>query len=95
VVKRGGILHPALSQLLASSGHGDYLTIYDRGFPVPAQPERIDLALVDHIPTVLDVLRAVIAEFHVDRVLIAEGMTQISRQRVDALRILVDHTPWR
>lgn len=88
-VKRGGILHPALSQLLASTGHTDYFTVCDRGFPVPAGPERIDLALVDDLPTVLDVLRAVHAEFHIDRVLITQEMTDISPDRVEALQDLL------
>ncbi len=88
-VKRGGILHPALSHLLASTGHTDYFTVCDRGFPVPVGPERIDLALVDDLPTVLDVLRAVHAEFLIDRVLITREMTDISPDRVEALRDLL------
>ena len=69
-MKRGGILHPELSHLLASMGHTDYFTVCDRGFPVPEGPRRIDLALVDDMPTVVDVLRAVHAEWSIDRVLI-------------------------
>ena len=92
-MKRGGILHPALNHLLASSGHTDYFTICDRGFPVPAGPERIDLALVDDIPTVLDVLRAIIPEFQLDRVLIAHEMTEVSPRRVEELRSLLGDVP--
>jgi D-ribose pyranase len=88
-VKRGGILHPELSRILASSGHTDYLLISDRGFPVPAEPARIDLALVDDKPTVLDVLAAIDAEWSIDRVLITEEMELVSPQRVEALRDLL------
>ncbi len=49
--------------MLARTGHTDYFTICDRGFPVPETPERIDLALVEDLPTVLDILRAVMAEW--------------------------------
>ena len=45
------ILHPGLAHLLARTGHTDYFTVCDRGFPVPEAPERIDLALVDGIPS--------------------------------------------
>jgi D-ribose pyranase len=93
VAKKGGILNPALSHLLASTGHTDYFTICDRGYPVPSGPERIDLALVDGIPTVLDVLRAVAAEWHLDRVVIAVEMTEISPQRVDELRAILGDVP--
>jgi D-ribose pyranase len=92
-VKKGGILHPEICKLLAASGHTDYITICDRGFPVPEGPSRIDLALVDNIPTVLDVLRAVAAEWTLDRVIITQEMTEISPQHVEAIRAIVGDVP--
>lgn len=92
-MKKGGILHPEICKLLAASGHTDYITICDRGFPVPEGPSRIDLALVDNIPTVLDVLRAVAAEWTLDRVIIAQEMTEISPQHVAAIRAIVGDVP--
>ena len=92
-MKRSGIYHPAINHLLASSGHTDYFTICDRGFPVPSGPERIDLALVDGIPTVLDVVRAMLPEFRVDRVLIAEEALTVSAGFVTELRLLLDSVP--
>jgi D-ribose pyranase len=88
-VKKGGILHPELSHVLASSGHTDYLLITDRGFPVPDEPQRIDLALVDDKPTVLDVLAAIDAEWSIDRVVITEEMTIVSPKRVEELKSLL------
>ena len=93
-MKRGGILNPVLSHLLASTGHTDYFTVCDRGFPVPNGPERIDLALVDDIPTVLDVLTAVTAEWSLDRVLIAHEMVAISPDRVAEMRALLRDIPF-
>lgn len=92
-MRRGGILHPALGHLLSSTGHTDYFTVCDRGFPVPDGPERIDLALVDGVPTVLDVLRAVHAEWVIDRVLITEEMEQVSPERVEEIRAVVGDVP--
>jgi D-ribose pyranase len=92
-MRRGGILHPALGHLLSSTGHTDYFTVSDRGFPVPEGPERIDLALVDGIPTVLDVLRAVHAEWLIDRVLITEEMERVSPHRVAEIRAVVGKVP--
>ena len=92
-MKRGGILHPALNHLLASTGHTDHITVCDAGFPVPLGPERIDLALVANIPTVLDVLRAVHLEFHLDRLLITHEMAQVSPARVADLRALLPDIP--
>ncbi|HMA35955.1 MAG TPA: D-ribose pyranase [Chloroflexia bacterium] len=92
-MKKSGILHPGICQLLASTGHTDYITICDRGFPVPTGPPRIDVALVDGIPTVLDVLRAVAAEWAIDRIIIAAEMIAASPQHVAAIRALVGAIP--
>jgi len=92
-MKKGGIYHPAINHLLSSAGHTDYFTVCDRGFPVPVGPERIDLALTDDIPTVLDVVRAVQADFHIDRVLIANEAVTVSPARVDELRALLAPIP--
>ncbi len=88
-MKKSGILNPALCQLLARTGHTDYFTICDRGFPVPDGPERIDLSLVDDIPTVLDVLKAIAQEYQIDRIVIANEMQEVSPQRVEELKSIV------
>lgn len=92
-MKRQGILNPALSALLARTGHTDFFTITDRGFPVPDGPERIDLALIDGVPTVLDVLGAVHREWMIDRVLITHEMAQVSPDRVRELETLLGDVP--
>lgn len=90
---KAGILHPGLAHLLASTGHTDWFTVCDRGFPVPLGPERIDLSLVAGIPTVLDVLRAVHPGWAIDRVLIAEEMEAVSPGRVAEVRALLGGVP--
>ena len=88
-MKKSGILNPALCQLLARTGHTDYFTICDRGFPVPDGPERIDLSLVDDIPTVLDVLKAIVQEYQIDRIVITKEMQEVNPQRVEDLKSIV------
>ncbi len=92
-MKRTGILHPGLGHLLASCGHTDYITVCDGGFPVPIGPERVDLALVPGIPTVLDVVRAIHAEWSVDRVLIADEMAEVSLDFLRELRAVLGGVP--
>lgn len=60
---RNGILNPQVNSLLSRVRHTNTLVIADRGFPFWPQVETIDLTLVDDIPTVLDVLRALSANF--------------------------------
>ncbi|MBQ1281510.1 MAG: D-ribose pyranase, partial [Oscillospiraceae bacterium] len=45
-MKKSTLLNQPLSAVIASMGHTDTLTIGDCGLPIPAGPERIDLALV-------------------------------------------------
>lgn len=92
-MKRSGILNPAISHLLASCGHTDYFTVCDSGFPVPRGPERIDLTLLAGQPTVLDVLRAIHAEFSIDRVIIANEMEDVSPGLVKQLKDLLGSIP--
>jgi D-ribose pyranase len=93
-MRKGGILHPDLGHLLSSLGHTEYFTICDQGFPVPVGPPRIDLALVDNIPTVLDVVRAVDREWSIDRVIVASEMIEFSPDFFQQLRAALPNTPY-
>ncbi len=93
-MRRGGILHPELGYLLSSLGHTDYFTICDQGFPIPPGPPRIDLALVDNIPTVLEVVRAVHLEWSIDRVVIASEMIEFSHDFFLELRAALPDVPY-
>lgn len=85
-MRRAGILHPELNRILSETGHTDILTISDRGFPVPQHVERLDLALVNDIPTVLDVLSAIHDEFVIDRLVVTEEMIAASPERYKQLQ---------
>lgn len=67
-----GILNPHVLSLLARVRHTNTLVIADRGFPYWPQIETVDLSLVDDIPTVLDILRAIRPNFQIGRVWMAE-----------------------
>lgn len=58
-----GILNPRINDLLSRIRHTNTLVIADRGFPFWPQLETVDIALVDDIPTVLDVLQALRPNF--------------------------------
>jgi D-ribose pyranase len=67
-----GILNPNINSLLSRVRHTNTLVIADRGFPFWPQIETVDISLVDDIPRVLDVLRAIRANFTAGRVFMAE-----------------------
>lgn len=55
-----GILNPAILSLIARVRHTNMLVIADRGFPFWPQIETIDISLVDGLPTVNQVLEALL-----------------------------------
>lgn len=69
---RTGILNPHVLSLLARVRHTNLLVICDCGFPSWPAVETVDLALVRGIPTVADVLAAVLPNFIAGRAYVAE-----------------------
>lgn len=58
-----GILNPHINSLLSRVRHTNMLVIADRGFPFWPGIETVDISLVDDVPTVLQVLQAIRANF--------------------------------
>ena len=79
-----GILNPRLNDLLSRVRHTNTLVIADRGFPFWPQIETVDLSLVDGIPTVLQVLAAIRANFKVGRVWMAREFVKHNDKAVRA-----------
>ena len=60
---RTGILNPGINSLLSRVRHTNTLVIADRGFPFWPDIETIDISLVDDVPRVLDVVKAIRENF--------------------------------
>ena len=54
-----GILNPQILALLARVRHTNALVIADRGFPFWPQIETVDVSVIDDLPTVLQLIKAV------------------------------------
>jgi D-ribose pyranase len=91
---RTGILNPAINSLLSRVRHTNTLVIADRGFPYWPQLETVDISLVDDIPTVLDVLRAIRANFVVGQFYMAEEFRERNAAAViEALEAVIAGRP--
>lgn len=84
-MKKGRLLNAELSHVIAHLGHTDTLTIADAGLPIPAGPQRIDLALTPGTPDFMQVVNAVALEMQVESALIAEEIKQHNPQLHSAL----------
>jgi D-ribose pyranase len=93
-VLKTGILNPAIQSLLCRIRHTNTLVISDRGFPFWPQIETVDISLVDDIPRVLDVLKALSSNFAVARVFMAEEFLSVNQpETLAAFAIALDRMP--
>lgn len=92
-MKKTGILNQPISTVIAGLGHTDTLVIADAGLPIPDSTTRIDLALVEGIPSFEDTLRAILGEMQVERAIIAEEMSSASPDLHERLRALLGDVP--
>lgn len=92
-MKKIGVLNQPISSVIAGLGHMDTLVIADAGLPIPSETQRIDLALVEGIPTFLDTLRAVLREMEVERAIVAEEMLNVSPEVYEAIKRLLGDVP--
>ncbi len=89
MLKRG-ILNPQVLSLLARVRHTNTLVIADRGFPFWPGIETVDISLVDDIPTVRQVLAAVLGNFVIGGAFMAEEFNrengpEVRREYADLL----------
>jgi D-ribose pyranase len=84
-MKKLGILNSELSALISRLGHTDRIVICDAGLPIPDSVPRIDLAVVPGLPSFFDVLKAVLIEMQVERVIYAEEWHKVNPQAVQRL----------
>ena len=67
-----GILNPQINHLLSRVRHTNTLVIADRGFPFWPMIETVDISLIDNLPSVLDVLKAIRSNFVIGKAWMAE-----------------------
>jgi len=85
-----GILNPQINSLLSRVRHTNTLVIADRGFPFWSEIETVDISLVDDIPTVLNVLQAVTANFTIGKAwMAAEFKDRASASSLNAYALLL------
>ena len=79
-MKTNGILNNDLARLVARLGHGDMLVITDRGFPFPRheKTECIDVSVGRNLPKFVDVVKVVLEELEIEKVIIADETKDIS-----------------
>lgn len=70
-MKLGGILNPALLEAIAEIGHGDVIVLADAGLRIPEGKRAIHLEVTCGVPTMAQVVGAVLSEMVVEAALVA------------------------
>ncbi len=95
-MKKIGILNSGISRVIADMGHLDQLVIADAGLPIPMETEKIDLALTEGVPTLLQTLQAVLTELQVEEVIVAEEFqtaTPASKAMFEEIKRIIGDIP--
>ena len=94
-----GILNPEINSLLSRVRHTNTLVIADRGFPYWPMIETVDIALVDDVPTVLQVLMAIRPNFQIGKAWMAREFLKSNSDKIRRsfaralLGVIVRHEP--
>jgi D-ribose pyranase len=67
-----GILNPQINSLLSRVRHTNTVVIADRGFPFWPMIETVDISVVDDLPTVLQLLKAIRPNFQIGKAWMAQ-----------------------
>ncbi|OCH19021.1 MULTISPECIES: D-ribose pyranase [unclassified Aliivibrio] len=89
-MKKNTLLNADLSYVIATLGHTDEITICDAGLPIPTPSKRIDLALIQGIPTFIDTVKATLSEMQIEGVVLAEEFKTINPECHSELLALIE-----
>ncbi|MFC3800476.1 D-ribose pyranase [Cohnella sp. GCM10012308] len=70
-MKKTGILNSDLSSVVASMGHTDLIVVCDSGYPIPRNVVRIDLALRQGSPGIVETISEMARELEVEKITFA------------------------
>lgn len=91
-MKRGILLNSEISYVISKLGHTDTLTIGDCGLPVPEGVQRIDLAVMKGLPEFMPVLRVVLDEQEIEKVILAEEIKVVNPELLGEILKLLEET---
>lgn len=84
-MRKSGIINGKLMGILAGLAHTDRIVVSDAGFPIPDGPEVVDLTLVKGIPAFMDVMKAVLNEIVVEKIVMFAPIAEVNAKVYHAL----------
>lgn len=88
-MRKTALLNSNLSSVISRMGHTDTMAIGDCGLPIPNETERIDLALVNGIPTFLETLSTTLMELKIEEVILANEIKEYNQEVLKGIKKLI------
>ncbi len=90
-MKKEGILNTELMNLICSAGHGDYIIITDRGFPIPVTPytKVIDLGIAPGFPSFESIARLLFPEIAIDWIHFTEETKESNPNMIEVIKSII------
>ncbi len=89
-MRKGKLLNSSIVSTLSRMGHTDQLTIGDAGLPIPEGVNRIDLALINGLPSFIDTVRAIEADMVVEKIILAEEIKDNNPSVLEAIKVMFE-----
>lgn len=84
------LLNSEIVSTLSRMGHTDQLTIADAGLPIPDNVKRIDLALVNGIPSFIETVKAIKKQMLIEKIILAQEIKENNSTLLEELMFLFE-----
>ncbi len=88
-MKKGKMLNSEIISVISKMGHTDTICIADCGLPIPDHVKRIDISLIEGMPSFLDTLNALLETYECEAYTLAEEIKtknpKVHKSTVDLL----------
>lgn len=91
-MKKGNLLNSEISYVISKMGHTDTITIGDCGLPIPEGVQRIDLAITKGLPEFIPVLKVVLEELFIEKVILANEIINQNQELYNKIIEIIDDT---
>jgi D-ribose pyranase len=92
-MKKDGILNQRLLNVMGSLGHTDRIVVCDAGLPIDKNVERIDLAVTKGVVKFMDVLKPLLDELVVEKMILAQEIVTKSPAMYQEILALTKGVP--
>jgi D-ribose pyranase len=91
-MKKGNLLNSEISYVISKMGHTDTITIGDCGLPIPEGVQRIDLAITKGLPEFIPVLKVVLEELFIEKVILANEIINQNQELNNKIIEIINDT---